>query len=110
MSPKRFEHEFTVQVVSSPSMELFGSKANTSLRNFFNDQIQLSGDWRVALSEIIFSTNYENIVDGEITVYKLKDYEDSENNFLRWQIVSRLYSGQKQHLCLVHLIQRNNFL
>ena len=95
MSRKRFEDEFTVNVVSSASMEIFGSNTLASFRNFFNDEIQLSGDWRVALSEVIFPTKIENIVDGNITAYNLKDYEDCQKMSSGNNVISRPYSGQK---------------
>ena len=94
MSNNRFEDEFTVHVVSSASMEIFDSNTLASFRNFFNDKIQLSGDWRVALSEIIFPTKIENIVNGNLTVYNLKDYEDSQKMSSRANVISRPYSGQ----------------
>ena len=56
MGSKQFEDEFTVHVISSASMEIFDQNTLASFRNFFNDEIKLSGDWRVALSEIIFPT------------------------------------------------------
>ena len=61
MSRNRFDDEFTVHVISSASMQIFGSNTLDSFRNFFNDEIQLSGDWRVALSEIIFPTKIEHV-------------------------------------------------
>ena len=39
---------------------------------FFNDEVQLSGDRRFALSAKIFPTKNENIVDVNITMYILK--------------------------------------
>ena len=95
MSNNRFEDEFTVLVVSSASMEIFVSNTLASFRNFFNDEIQLSGDWRVVLSEIIFPTKIENIVNGNLTVYNLKDYEDSQKMSSGANVISRPYSGQK---------------
>ena len=95
MSNNRFEDEFTVHVVSSASMEIFDSNTLASCRNFFNGKIQLSGDWRVALSEIIFPTKIENIVNGNLTVYNLKDYEDSQKMSSGANVISRPYSGQK---------------
>ena len=95
MSNNRFEDEFTVHVVSSASMEILDSNTLASFRNLFNDKIQLSSDWRVALSEIIFPTNIENIVNGNLTVYNLKDYEDSQKMSSGANVISRPYSGQK---------------
>ena len=96
MSRKRFVDEFTVHVISSASMETFGLKTNASFRNFFNDEFQLSGDWRVALSNVIFPAKTENIADGNITAYNLKDYEDSQKMSSGNNVISRHYSGQKR--------------
>ena len=95
MSNNRFEHEFTVHVVSYASMEIFDSNTLALFQNFFNDKIQLAGDWRVALSEIIFPTKIENIVNGNLIVFNLKDYEDSQKMSLRANVISRPHSGQQ---------------
>ena len=95
MSNNRFEDEFTVHVVSSAPMEIFDSNTLASFRNFFNDKIQLAGDWRVALCEIIFPTKIENIVNGNLIVYNLKDYEDSQKISSGANVISRPYSGQQ---------------
>ena len=71
-------------------------KTLASVRKFIDDDIQFSGDWRVALSEIIFPTKIENIVNGNLTVYNLKDYEDSQKMSSGANVISRPYSGQKQ--------------
>ena len=76
-------------------MEIFDSNTLASFRNFFNDKIQLAGDWRVALCEIIFPTKIENIVNGNLIVYNLKDYEDSQKMSSGANIISRPYSGQQ---------------
>ena len=62
---------------------------------FFNDEIQISGDWRLALSEIICPTKIGNIVNGNLTVYNLKHYEDSPEMSSGAKVISRPYSGQK---------------
>ena len=48
---------------------------------FFNDAIQLAGDWRVALSEIIFLS--EHIVNGDMGVYSLKGRKRARKGLLR---------------------------
>ena len=95
MSNNWFEDEFTVHVVSSASMEIFDSNTFASFRKLFNDKIQFSGDWRVALCEIIFSIKIENIVNGNLTVYNLEDHEDSQKMSSGANIISRPYSAQK---------------
>ena len=49
----------------------------------------------MALSEIIFPTKIENNVNGNLTVYNLKDYEDSQKMSSGANVISRPYSGQK---------------
>ena len=95
MGSKRFEDEFTVHVISSASMEIFDQNTLASFRNFVNDEIQLSGDWRVALSEIIFPTKIQHVVNGDLIAYSLKGYEDSQKISSDANVVSRPYSGEK---------------
>ena len=49
----------------------------------------------MALSEIIFPTKIENIVNGNLIVYNLKDYEDSRKMSSGANVISRPYSGQQ---------------
>ena len=65
-----------------------------SFWNVFNDKIQLTEDWRVELSEIIFTTKKENKVNENLIVYNLKDYEDFQTMSSEVNVVSRSYSGQ----------------
>ena len=95
MSNNRFEDEFAVHVVSSASMKIFDSNKLASFRSFFNDEIQLAGDWRVALSENIFPIKIENMVNGNLIVYNLKEYEDSQKISSGANSISRPYSGQQ---------------
>ena len=74
MARNQFEDEFTVHVISSASMQIFKSNTLASFRNFFNDKIQLSGDWRVAFGkregitflskEIPIILGFEGVPDG----------------------------------------------
>ena len=92
MASKRFEDEFTVQVISSASMEIFDQNTLASFRNFFNDEIQLSGDWRVALSEIIFPKKIEHITNGVLTSYSLEDHQRNSSGA---NVISRPYNGER---------------
>ena len=94
MVSKRFEDEFTVHVISSASMEIFDQNTLASFRNFFNDEIQLSGDWRVALSEII-STKIEHIPNGVLISYSLSGLEDHQRNSSGSNVISRPYNGER---------------
>ena len=95
MGSKRLEDQFTVHVISSASMEIFDQNTLPSFRNFFNDEIQLSGDWRVALSEIIFPTKIQHVVNGDLIAFSLKGYEESQRISFDANVISRPYSGEK---------------
>ena len=97
MASKRFEDEFTVHVNSSTSMDIFDQNTPALFRNFFNDKIQLSGDWRVALSEIIFPTKIQHDVNGDLIAYSLKGYEDSLRilSDATRNLISQPYRGEK---------------
>ena len=76
-------------------MEIFDQNTLSSFRIFFNDEIQLSGDWRVALSEIIFPTKIQLVVNGGLIAYSLKGYKDSQRISSDANVISRPYSGEK---------------
>ena len=65
MSRNRFDDEFTMHVISSASVQIFGSNT-LAFSNFFNAEIQLCRDWSVAPSEIIFPTKIEHLVNGDL--------------------------------------------
>ena len=95
MGSKRFEDECTVHVISSASIEIFDQNTLASFRNFFNDEIQLSGDWRVALSEIFFPTKIQHVVKGGLIAYSFKGYEDTQRISSDANVFSRPYCGEK---------------
>ena len=95
MSENSFNNEFTVHVISSVSRENLGSYTLSSFRNFFNDEIQLAGDRRVALSEINFPTKNEHFVNADKVVYSSKRYEESQKTSFEAHMISRPYNGEK---------------
>ena len=58
------------------------------------DEINLTGDWRVALSEIIFPTKIEHIVNGDLVAFILRGYEESQNRATGSNFISRHYKGE----------------
>ena len=64
---KRNLNEFTVHLVSSDSMKIFPQ--NTSFKNYFNEEINLEGDWRVALSEIIFPAKVNQLNKSDLEIF-----------------------------------------
>ena len=94
MGSKRFEDEFTVHVISSASIEIFDQSTLASFQNS-NDEIQLSGDWRAALSEIIVPTKVQHVVKRDLRAYDLKGYEESQLISSDANVISRPRSGEK---------------
>ena len=94
MSQKDFgESEFTVHLVSSASMSVFTDNTLASFKNLFSEEIILDGDWRVALSEVIFPVYIYNVVDTEVRVYRKK--EKPENRMNSEFTVSKPYTGER---------------
>ena len=56
---------FTIELVSNASSELFPDNTLSSFTNFFPEQVNLEGQWEVAVSEISYPSMYQNITEGK---------------------------------------------
>ena len=52
-----------MHVVSSASMNIFPENTLANFTNYFSEEVNLEGDWRVALSETIFPSRLINQVN-----------------------------------------------
>ena len=87
-------NEFTVHLVSSASMNTFPQNILSSFKNYFNEENNLEGDWRVALSEIIFPVKMNQVNKSDLKIFSsegLKFYEKS----IPFDDVSRPYGGER---------------
>ena len=87
-------NEFTVHLVSSASMNIYPQNTLSSFKNYFNEEIYLEGDWRVALSEIIFPAKINQVNKSDLKIFSsegLKFYEKS----IPFDAVSRPYGGEQ---------------
>ena len=48
------------------------------LRNFLKEPLKLEGDWRLALSEITFSSNVKNVSDSRFYYYDGRNKSSTE--------------------------------
>ena len=96
--------EFTVHLISTASMDYFPDNTLASFRNFCKEEIALDGDWRVALSEIIFPTKLNNVTDEEFTYFRASEVVASKSNAGNRNTISRPYYGEK-----VYQIRRVHF-
>ena len=53
--------EFEVHLLSTASMNVFPDNTLASFKNQLPQNVSLEGDWRVALSEVIFASNINNV-------------------------------------------------
>ena len=55
---------FTKELVSNASGELFPDKTLSSFTNFLPEQVNLAGQWEVAIPEKSYPSMYQNITEG----------------------------------------------
>ena len=61
---------FTITLVSSASMKIFKDNFLANFKNLLSENIDLQGEWRVALTEITFPTHINNVTDTKLAYYK----------------------------------------
>ena len=54
----------TIELVSNASGELFPDNTLSSFTNFLPEQVNLEGQWEVAISEISYPSRYQNVTEG----------------------------------------------
>ena len=81
----------------------------SSFKNYFNEQINLEEDWRVALSEIIFPAKINQVNKSDLKIFSsegLKFYEKS----IPFDAVSRPYGGERAIIGIGSYENRDYFL
>ena len=68
---------FSNTLVSSASMNIFIDNSLVSLKDLLSEDINLQGDGRVAITEIKFSTPFNNVTNTKIVYYKKEKVEAS---------------------------------
>ena len=63
---------FTTMLVSNASGELFPNNTLSSFTNFLTEQVNLEGQWEVAISEISYPSMYQNITEGKLKFFEEK--------------------------------------
>ena len=63
---------FTIELVSNASGELFPDNTLSSFTNFLPEQVNLEGQWEVAISEITYPSMYQNITEGKFKFFDKK--------------------------------------
>ena len=66
---------FRIELVSNASGELFPDNTLSSFTNFLPEQLNLEGQWEVAISEISYPSIYQNITENT-TEGKFKFFDE----------------------------------
>ena len=73
---------FTIELVSNASAQLFPDKTLSSFTNFLTEQLNLDGQWEVAISEISYPPMYQNVTEGKFMFFDKKLSKSSEIFYL----------------------------
>ena len=63
---------FTIELVFTASGELFPNNTLSFCTNFLPKQVNLEGQWEVAISEIPYPSMYQNITEGKFKFFDEK--------------------------------------
>ena len=63
---------FTMELVSNATSQLFPNNTLSSFTNFLPEQVNLDGQWEVAISEISYPSMYQNVTEGKVMLYDEK--------------------------------------
>ena len=55
----------TLELVSNASSEIFSNNTFSSFMNFLPEQVNLKGQWEVAVSKILYPSVYQNVTEGK---------------------------------------------
>ena len=73
---------FTIELVSNTSVQQFPDTALSSFTNFLPEQLNLDGQWEVAISEISYPSRYQNVTEGKFMFFDKKLSKSSEFYYL----------------------------
>ena len=80
---------FTIELVSNASSQLFPNNTLSSFTIFLPEQVNLYGQWEVAVSEISYPSMCQNVTEGKFMFYDEKLSKTTEAYYLE----PRLYSS-----------------
>ena len=74
---------FTIELVSNTCAQLFPDNTLSSFTNFLPEQLNLDGQWEVAISEISYPSMYQNVTGGKFLLLHKKLSKSSEFNYVK---------------------------
>ena len=76
------KESFIIELVSIASAHLFPDNAVNSFTKFLPMQLNLKGQWEVAISEISYPSMYQNITEGKFMFFDKNLPMSSEFDYL----------------------------
>ena len=80
---------FTIELVCNASGDLFPDNTLSSFTNFLPEQVNLEGQWEVAISEISYPSMYQNITEGYFKFF----YEKLSKSTSTYNLEPELYTS-----------------
>ena len=71
-----------MELVSNASSELFPNNTLSSFTNFLPEQVNLDGQWEVAISEISYPSMFQNVTEGKFMFYDEEFSKTTEAYYL----------------------------
>ena len=72
----------TIELVSNATAQLFPDKTLSSSTNFLPEQLNLEGQWEVAIAERSYPSMYQNVTEGKFMFFDWKLSKSSEFYYL----------------------------
>ena len=69
---------FTIELVSNASAQIFPDNILSSFTDFLPEQLNLDGQWEVAISEMSYPSMYQNVTEGKFMFFDRKLSKSSE--------------------------------
>ena len=82
---------FTFELVSNASFSFYPNNSLNSFTNFLPEQIHLKGEWDVAISEISYSSLYQNVTEGKFTFIDGRESPEKKRKIQTMHIELGLY-------------------
>ena len=82
---------FTNELVSNASFNCYPNNSLSSFTNFLPEQIDLKGEWEVAISEISYPSLYQNVTEGKFTVVDGRESSEEKRKIVPMNIEPGLY-------------------
>ena len=97
---------FTIELVSNASLQLFPNNTLSSFTNFLPEQVNLDGQWEVAICEIFYPSMYQNVTERKFLFYDEKFSKSTEAYYLEPGLYSSITDIVEAMSTIIQ--QRNN--